>query len=104
MLSGSDGSASRRTANVRSHGYTSLFVLYKEDLNEALQDYPEDKWLLGRKAAKAALENAPKQENGKPLFRDENDVIFPIRTTRYSDSQLVNCTRNYGDQYKLSPW
>ena len=82
MLSGGgDGTASRRTANVRSHGYTSLFVLYKEDMNEVLQDYPEDKRLLGRKAAKAALENADKQkkENGKLSLSNENDdVIFPI--------------------------
>ena len=81
MLSGGgDGTASRRTANVRSHGYTSLFVLYKEDMNEVLQDYPEDKRLLGRKAAKAALENADKQkrENGKLSLSYENDVIFPI--------------------------
>ena len=52
----------RRTANVRALGFTMLYVLFKEDLNDALNDYPEDRKLLARKAAKAAMEVAAKQK------------------------------------------
>ena len=72
----------RRTANVRAHGYTNLYVLFKEDLNEALMDYPEDRHLLSRKAAKAALENAKKssgKEKGQEVGENQDeDVIFPL--------------------------
>ena len=48
------GGMNRRTANVRAHGFTTLYVLFKEDLVDALRDYPEDKALLAKKAQKAA--------------------------------------------------
>ena len=46
------GGMNRRTANVRAHGFTMLYVLFKEDLIKSLDDYPEDRKLLARKAAK----------------------------------------------------
>ena len=65
----------RRTANVRAHGFTMLYVLFKEDLTAALDDYPEDRKLLARKAAKAAMEVAAKQkaeqEKNKPADSGE---------------------------------
>jgi predicted RecB family endonuclease len=39
----------RRTANIRSVGYSDLFVLSKEDLWEALKEYPESKRTLTEK-------------------------------------------------------
>lgn len=56
------GGMNRRTATIRALGYTTLYVLYKEDLNEALNSYPEDRELLSRKAQRAAKEVAAKRE------------------------------------------
>ena len=69
----------RRTANVRAHGFTMLYVLFKEDLTAALDDYPEDRKLLARKAAKAAMEVAAKQkaeqEKNKPAEKGEKTAL-----------------------------
>ncbi|MCJ8729150.1 hypothetical protein PDJAM_G00102810 [Pangasius djambal] len=48
----------RRTANIRSVGYSDLFALSKDDLMEALTEYPE---------AKKALE-----EKGRSILRKDN--------------------------------
>jgi hypothetical protein len=47
----------RRTANIRSDGYSDLFVLNKHDLWQVLQDYPQ------------AMTNI--LENGKALLRKD---------------------------------
>ena len=48
----------RRTANIRSVGYSDLFVLSKEDLWEALKEYPEANDIL--------------IEKGRQLLRKDN--------------------------------
>jgi len=48
----------RRTANIRSVGYSDLFVLSKEDLWEALQQYPDARQTL--------------IEKGRQLLRKDN--------------------------------
>ncbi|KAK6056408.1 hypothetical protein COOONC_06086 [Cooperia oncophora] len=58
----------RRTANVRSVGYTDLFVLNKNDLWNALREYPDARKLLlakGRELLKKDNlldENAPEEQ------------------------------------------
>ena len=74
------GGMNRRTANVRAHGFTTLYVLFKEDLVDALRDYPEDKALLAKKARKAAKEVAAKQAaNATVKSKMTRDIIFPLK-------------------------
>lgn len=40
----------RRTADVVSRGFSTLYVLHKDDLNEVLRDYPDVEVLLRKKA------------------------------------------------------
>jgi CRP-like cAMP-binding protein len=40
----------RRTADVISRGFSTLFTLHKADLNEQLKDFPEAGKILRRKA------------------------------------------------------
>ena len=73
------GNMNRRTANVRAHGFTTLYVLFKEDLVDALRDYPEDRALLARKAQKAAKEVAAKQAANAPVVsKMSKDVIVKV--------------------------
>ncbi|KAI3409759.1 hypothetical protein GPALN_006136 [Globodera pallida] len=44
------GGNNRRTANIRSKGYSTLFVLSKEELNDVIKDYPDAQQLLKKKA------------------------------------------------------
>ena len=40
----------RRTADVVSRGFSTLYVLHKNDLNEVLRDYPDVEKMLRKKA------------------------------------------------------
>ena len=56
----------RRTANIRSVGYSDLFVLSKEDLWEALKEYPEARRML--------------IEKGRQMLRKDNIVDEQVLT------------------------
>ena len=57
----------RRTASIRSVGYSDLFVLSKDDLWEALREYPEAKRML--------------IEKGRQLLAKDNMLIDGVRQT-----------------------
>ncbi len=56
------GSGNRRTANVVSVGYSDLFCLSKQDLLDALTEYPEAKALLEERGKKTLLKDKMKRE------------------------------------------
>ena len=67
------GSGNRRTANVRSVGYTDLFRLSKADLLEALTEYPEAKAMLEVRGRRTLIKDGTLDENSvqtsNPLAR-----------------------------------
>ncbi|CAJ1087152.1 cyclic nucleotide-gated channel cone photoreceptor subunit alpha-like [Xyrichtys novacula] len=56
----------RRTANIRSVGYSDLFALSKDDLMEALVEYPEAKTLL--------------EEKGRAILMKDNLIDMSLAT------------------------
>ncbi|XP_053561659.1 cyclic nucleotide-gated cation channel alpha-4 [Bombina bombina] len=56
-------SGNRRTANIRSIGYSDLFCLSKEDLKEVLTDYPDAKSILEEKGREILLKMNKLDEN-----------------------------------------
>ncbi|KAL7076795.1 hypothetical protein ACQ4LE_004068 [Meloidogyne hapla] len=67
----------RRSASIRSVGYTDLFVLKKADLWEALREYPEAKRMLVHKGREILLkdgllnEDAPLEEKSAEQWAQE---------------------------------
>ncbi|XP_068120117.1 cyclic nucleotide-gated channel alpha-4 [Hyperolius riggenbachi] len=79
-------SGNRRTANIKSIGYSDLFCLSKEDLTEVLTEYPDAKSILEEKGREILLKmnkldekladelDAKQQELDNKLFRMERGL------------------------------
>ena len=75
----------RRTADVVSKGFSSLFTLSKEDLEESLKNYPDAKRILNAKARKlmkenderSAKEDKAKVAHGEVLFKEKSNKRDP---------------------------
>ncbi|CAK8697530.1 cyclic nucleotide-gated channel alpha-3-like [Clavelina lepadiformis] len=72
----------RRTANIRSIGYTDLFCLSKDDLLEVLSEYPSAKAILEEKGKKMLMKDGlvdKKEEEGEEGM-NEIEVSQKVRS------------------------
>ncbi|EJW76930.1 hypothetical protein WUBG_12161, partial [Wuchereria bancrofti] len=76
----------RRTANIRSKGYSTLFVLSKEDLNDVIKDYPDAQQLLKRKAREMLKKD---EKVKKEKFSMQNKMENCTISTNISKSKFV---------------
>ncbi|XP_069495717.1 cyclic nucleotide-gated channel alpha-4 [Ambystoma mexicanum] len=60
-------SGNRRTANIKSIGYSDLFCLSKEDLKEVLTEYPDAKAILEEKGREILLKMKKLDENAAAM-------------------------------------
>ena len=84
---------SRRTADVVSKGFSNLFLLRKDDLEDALKYYPKAKRILNLKAQKMMKEKMAKEkekEKEKVLRAEVADDEILFKPTRRSDPALLS--------------
>ena len=82
---------SRRTADVVSQGFSNLFLLRKDDLEDALRYYPKAKRILNLKAQKMIKEKMAKEkEKGNVRVEEaaEEEILF--RPRRRADPALLS--------------
>ncbi|XP_053110355.1 cGMP-gated cation channel alpha-1 isoform X2 [Hemicordylus capensis] len=64
----------RRTANIRSIGYSDLFCLFKDDLMEALTEYPDAKTLLEEKGRQILMKDGLLDLDVANAGKDPKDI------------------------------
>ncbi|KAM4797314.1 cyclic nucleotide-gated channel alpha-3 [Rhinophrynus dorsalis] len=67
-------SGNRRTANIRSIGYSDLFCLSKDDLMEALTEYPDAKTALEEKGRQILMKDGLIDEEAAKAGADPKDI------------------------------
>ncbi|MEE6470507.1 hypothetical protein FKM82_008989 [Ascaphus truei] len=67
-------SGNRRTANIRSIGYSDLFCLSKDDLMEALTEYPDAKTVLEEKGRQILMKDGLIDEDAARAGTEPKDV------------------------------
>lgn len=75
------GGNNRRTANIRSKGYSTLFVLSKEDLNDVIKDYPDAQQLMKRKAHQLLQKDIKKNSEETDAEKAKESLIFKCRVS-----------------------
>ena len=80
---------SRRTADVVSKGFSNLFTLRKEDLEEALKHYPDAKRILNAKARRLIKENDERNTRRRSIkmtVRKEPAILDAVMSLRRRQS------------------
>lgn len=94
LLSMNGADRNRRTADVRSQGFSNLFVLSKSDLNDALIYYPDAQNILKRRARSLMRKNAAREKadaklSHKSKITPEPDVVIGNRTISTPPPKLL---------------
>uniref|UniRef100_A0A3Q1HGI9 Cyclic nucleotide-binding domain-containing protein n=1 Tax=Anabas testudineus TaxID=64144 RepID=A0A3Q1HGI9_ANATE len=72
-------SGNRRTANIKSIGYSDLFSLSKEDLTDALSEFPTAKRHLEEKGRQILIKMGMLEESGQGEEKEEEKVETKIK-------------------------
>ncbi|XP_050187567.1 cyclic nucleotide-gated cation channel alpha-3 isoform X2 [Myiozetetes cayanensis] len=83
-------SGNRRTANIRSIGYSDLFCLSKDDLMEALTEYPEAKKALEEKGRQILMKDNLIDEEAAKAGADPKDLEEKIERLETALDTLQN--------------
>ncbi|KAG9344162.1 hypothetical protein JZ751_012645 [Albula glossodonta] len=78
----------RRTANIRSIGYSDLYCLSKDDLMEALTEYPEAKTMLEEKGRQILMKDGLIDLDPANLIPDAKDLEEKVNRL-YSTMELM---------------
>uniref|UniRef100_A0A3Q3AJU1 Cyclic nucleotide gated channel subunit alpha 3 n=1 Tax=Kryptolebias marmoratus TaxID=37003 RepID=A0A3Q3AJU1_KRYMA len=91
----------RRTANIRSVGYSDLFALSKDDLMEVLIEYPDAKYALEEKG-RAILMKDNLIDESLVTAVDAKDLENKVNQIEHSVDVMTNKFRKLMSQYESS--
>ncbi|XP_045572730.1 cyclic nucleotide gated channel subunit alpha 1a [Salmo salar] len=78
----------RRTANIRSIGYSDLFCLSKDDLMESLTEYPEAKGMLEEKGRQILLKDGLLELDPSKIIPETTEIEEKVNRM-YSNLELM---------------
>ena len=92
---------SRRTADVVSKGFSNLFILRKDDLEEALKHFPDAKRILNAKARKIMKEND--ERKARDSHNQSDDGILNVRRSEQRDPKILDTVMAMKTKMKAVP-
>ena len=92
---------SRRTADVVSKGFSNLFILRKDDLEEALKHFPDAKRILNAKARKIMKEND--ERKARDSQQQSDDEILNVRRSEQRDPKILDTVMAMKTKKRAAP-